>query len=761
MSESYQVILPGCTPEPLMSYLKALGILRLISEQADPEATACWRNDQYVLRSRLDSMSLSQFFLNKYQPTPITGPWAGGSGFFGNDNRNAVDAIAASESARAVPYQRIIAQVRLILDDEGLAEKPSEQNKTHLLRRYRREMPDEFVQWMDAAMVLQSEGQAFAPVLGTGGNDGRLDFTQNFMQRLVELKLFDAKPAPRSESLLNQALFAEPTPGMGKAAVGQFSPGRAGGPNATQGMEGSSTDNPWDFVFMLEGALMLAGSVARRLGTTSIDKAVFPFTVRARPVGQASSTEDESSEARGELWLPVWDQCVGLRELRTLFAEGRAELSGKPARDTIAFARSVAGLGLDRGVRSFVRYGFLKRSGKAFLATAMNRFRVPDRPCEATDLLDRLDFWLDAFRRGCGSRESPARFKPALRQIESAIFAYCRYGRREDMQAVLVALGHAERELALTGGQRSGKAICPTLQNLSSQWLKATHDETPEYAFALALAGIHDRENKIGALRGNLEPVGVERNRWIWKPSGPRVVWTNADLSTNMASVLERRVMDGVRAGCEHLPLDFKRTLSLDMIALFIAGGLDDRRIEHLLWGLMLIDHRQQYPSGIPRVRIDHAPPLPREYALLKLLFLPRPLLRRWDEEHQRWNWRLAHPSSTANRKEDLENGLTIRTDPRVLPLLRAGRLEEACRIAHQRLRASGLTPLPGPTSSGFSRRSDWEHDPSLKPKRLAASLLLPVGNDVVNQLVHLVTRQDSQHETVSETFMTEGASQS
>ena len=77
-----EVILEGCTPEPLMSYLKALGVLRLVSEQADPEARACWRNDVFVLRSRLDREDLIDFFLHRYQPTPIIAPWAGGSGFF-------------------------------------------------------------------------------------------------------------------------------------------------------------------------------------------------------------------------------------------------------------------------------------------------------------------------------------------------------------------------------------------------------------------------------------------------------------------------------------------------------------------------------------------------------------------------------------------------------------------------------------------------------------------------------------------------------
>jgi len=36
----HEVVLEGCTPEPLMGYLKALGVLRLVAEQEDGKAEA-------------------------------------------------------------------------------------------------------------------------------------------------------------------------------------------------------------------------------------------------------------------------------------------------------------------------------------------------------------------------------------------------------------------------------------------------------------------------------------------------------------------------------------------------------------------------------------------------------------------------------------------------------------------------------------------------------------------------------------------------
>ncbi len=744
MNQTHELTLAGCTPEPLMSYLKSLGILRLVSEQADAEATACWRNDQFVLRSKFDEEGLIHFFLEAYEPTPIVGPWAGGSGFFGNDNRTALNAIVNSHSERVRDYQKVISQAKDILHEEELHEVPSQVKKAHLLKRYRREMPENFVEWMDAAMVLQTEGQAFAPVLGTGGNDGRLDFTQNFMQRIVELEIINNEVPIEKKTLLLHSLLGQTTYGLKSASVGQFSPGRAGGPNASQGVDGGSMDNPWDFILMLEGVLFLSGSVVRRLGTNSTDKAAFPFTVRMRPVGESSITDDELSGTRGELWLPLWNYFASMKELKELFTEGRAELSGKPAHDSIDFARSVAELGVNRGIRAFTRYGFLKRSGKAYLATAMDRFQVPQKPHEAAELFHNFDYWLDRFRRACSAKETPARLKSALRNIETAIFDYCRYGRNEEMLSVLSALGQAERELAVTGGKRGGKEICWPLQRLSSKWLQVTFDQSMDYLIALSLAGIYDHSQKIQPIRSNIEPVTLN-GRWSWQEAGPHVVWKNSSLSENMAAVLVRRMMDGAKAGCDGLPLEAKRFVTLDAITHFIRGNIDDDRIEELLWGLILIDHRQV------KFDLKNYKPIeiiPREYALLKLLFLPNKLTFKIENGYKKWF------SASSD-----EEGLTIRSEPRILPLLRTGRTSEACQIAYQRLRSSGFNPLPGPKTSGKSREKEWEPDPFVDPRRLAAALLLPISDKDINQLINLVTRQEEEPE--SEILQIEGENES
>ena len=70
-----EIALAGCTPEPLMSYLKALGVFRLVAEQADPDSRLSWAGGVAQLHGNLDREALEGFFLEKYEPTPIVGPW--------------------------------------------------------------------------------------------------------------------------------------------------------------------------------------------------------------------------------------------------------------------------------------------------------------------------------------------------------------------------------------------------------------------------------------------------------------------------------------------------------------------------------------------------------------------------------------------------------------------------------------------------------------------------------------------------------------
>lgn len=727
----HDVQLRGCAPEPLMSYLKSLGILRLVTEQKDPSARGWWRNEEFWLRSTLDQAELVRFFLEEYAPTPIVAPWAGGSGFFEGDNKIAVDALNGSSGSRLEPYRRVIAKVRQIIQSCGLSTKPTAEDKVRLIRQFRCELPEEALAWMDAAAVLLKDDQKFAPLLGTGANDGRLNFAQNFVQRLVALQIHvQSRAGDESRDWLRNSLLGERAK-LGDSKVGQFCPGRAGGPNATHGMEGDSSDNPWDFILMLEGAVMIGGASSRRFSASGSGRATFPFTVASAAAGLTTPATKDLGDSRGEIWLPLWNRPLMQSELGYLFGEGRSQLSDRAARDGIDFARAVADLGVDRGIDSFTRVGFLKRSGLAYLAAPLGRFAVEAR--REVDLLGAIDDWLRGFRRACNGAGAPARFKVVLERIDSAVFDVCRHGGVPAVQRLLLELGAAERSLG-TAPRFCEEGRIKPINGLTAAWITAADDESPEFRLALALSSLNAAGSGVGPLRSNLEAVdwSAKRSR-EWGRDRLAVVWSSRSLSSNLGAVLERRLMDSERQGDERLPLGSAVTAPISVVSAFLAEELDEARVEHLIWGLMLV-HSTDAPT-LPPVT-SGASILPRAYALLKLAFLSGPLVAYINERGEK-SWRIARGG---------ELGIRIRPEPRVIALLRTGRLGEACQITAQRLRVSGLDPMPGQLPSGKMRDDAWAAGPP-DPKqgaRLAASLLIPISSSAVNRLVQLVCRGQS-----------------
>ena len=77
----HDIEITGCAPLPLAAYLKAFGLLQIVANQADSEAAGGWRDDTFILRSRLSRDPLIEFLLEQYRPAPILAPWNGGSGF--------------------------------------------------------------------------------------------------------------------------------------------------------------------------------------------------------------------------------------------------------------------------------------------------------------------------------------------------------------------------------------------------------------------------------------------------------------------------------------------------------------------------------------------------------------------------------------------------------------------------------------------------------------------------------------------------------
>ena len=336
--------LHGLRTEPLSSYLSALGVIRLITEQKDATATCRWEEQSFVLETELSRDELTTFFLEEYSPTPLTSPWNGGSGYYSNDNKDAITAIEASEHARFENYRNTIVTVRSVLGNLGLTEKPSGPDKTQLLKALRGSLSDQALSWLDATSALgevDEKGETsvrFAPILGTGGNDGRLEFSNNFMQRLCEFFLSPKAKPKETQELLQSALYGSVGRYLSSSPVGQFDPGSAGGVNLGVGFEAKAALNPWYYILMIEGAVVLSTAAVGRFRSENrlSQGSAFPFTVTHMGAGHGKLAAAEGN--RQEIWLPTWSAPTRFREVKKLFAEGRAQNGSKQARNPIEFS---------------------------------------------------------------------------------------------------------------------------------------------------------------------------------------------------------------------------------------------------------------------------------------------------------------------------------------------------------------------------------------------------------------------------------------
>lgn len=705
----------GCAPVPLAHYLKALGILRLVSEQKDPSATGHWHRDQFILTSSLDREGLIQFFLEDYKPTSVMAPWNGGSGFHPKDNSKAIDSISQSKASRLSQYAEAISAAQSALRSMNLGEKPTPDQKTELLLLCRNVLPDSALQWLDAAYVLTEDGAKYPPLLGTGGNDGRLEFTNNFMQRLMEvMDVSSGDPDASSAQRLAAALFAEPvaTP-LSKAPVGQFFPGSAGGVNTTSGFDAASAVNPWDFILMIEGALLFASASVKRMESSDSGALAYPFCVRQAGVGYASASGADESASRAEMWMPIWTKrAVTLPELTTIFSEGRAQVGNRAARNGVDFARAVVGLGVDRGLDEFQRFGFQVRNGLSYFATPLTR--MVSRKNAGVDPLSDIDAWLDRFRRAATKDTAPATAQRALRSLESRIMDLCVSHTPERLMRVFIALGQCQATAARSLKWAQESFLQP-LHGLRKEWLKDNWNASrhgTEFRLAASLASLNGKFGKNWLpLRCHLEQV----DSYIGKDSGHlayrwgdvttnNVQWSEAPLPTVLNNIFSRRLI---------LSEEEPRTrpevwASLADIKAFIEGQTDDTLLSDLLWSMSLIDWREK--SDLPSKTPERVVP-PTLYALLKLCFPP--VLQNLPEGIQKV------PAVPAIHKHAAQ-----------------GNGDQAATLAIRRLRGSGYHPL----LKQITVQGDYS-------RRTAAALLFPVSNHTLEDLIKQTTRPEKEPE--------------
>lgn len=722
-SEKKSVLLRGLQPQPLATYLAALGVLRICAEQSDRCVRGAFENAGFRLHG-IDDATLIDLLLARWAPTPILTPWNNASGFYDSSKGRlasaAIGALVACGHPRFSSLVHAVRRVRALVAAAAYTQAPKDEEKAGFIASLRASLTDEAVAWLDAVAAVDESDARMMPLLGSGGNEGVLDYSGLFLRSLVEVLLGDRAA---SESLLRATLFGDSTTHLLERPGGQFDPGTAGGFNTGPSFESKDLpNNPWTFVLLIEGSVLWSSAIAsRQRGANSAYRfAVSPFTVRHRAAayGSAARDDDDPQRVRAEIWVPVWQRPAALSEITQLIAEGRAEVTGRRrtverATDSLDFADAVASLGVDRGVDRFVRYAVIKRRGESYIALPAGTIHVAVR--REIDLVRQLDAelgLLDQFLARFPSEQGPPAHLVALRhRIDNARFAVAARGGHDAMRGLVRAIGALEMTLARRDPGKEPRLPRP-LGGLSVEWIDACGDSV-EVRIAAALSSVGSTRG-VAPIRSYLAPLDPNDPR-KYAPAARASVWTGIDVAERLANVLRRRVLDArARASdepeSERNPTSGSRRATLGDIALFLAPELvDDTAIEELLFGFTWVK-REPLPI---RPFNREAPPLPRDYALLKLVFLPEGIPRGSDK-------------------------VTITADSAILALLQAGRVGDAVEKTGSLLRAKGLRP----------RRVFDTNAPvdARVGRRLAAALLIPVTRSDALADAALLPADDFSH---------------
>lgn len=659
-----------------MNYLASLGLFRVLARQS-PDVRIAWNNGVLQI---------------------VGGP---------KDLDGVLEIMCKIASQRAwTPYLRGWSE----------AQKQSTKRKSGVpLALWQAFAPEQDIELLNAHAVPAAR-VSYNPLLGSGGNAGKRDFSAGW-RRAVECLRVEPPDAAEKLSELKRLLLGDSVTWMLEKLNGAswFSDTNklynSGQKSLREGVA-----SPWSIALACEGLPFFAGGASRRLGARARAVGAFPFVTREA----APNAAGEAGRELAEIWAPIWHRPMSPAEVLTVFRRGRAELGGHGVLTPSAFATAVMRRGVDAGLSEFRRFvlerttssnTFEPRFGGVFQVRVSGTSQPTAFVTSETDAMERLVSLVDQFRGPMADRKAGKRWRyVGLRGgIEAAMLRLAESpsdpeAARDLSDSVVKALDRIDRNQTFRK-----KSI--SWEPLPLCWLPALFgDERPtaEARLALSLVSSFPADRPFATYRFGVQQHG---RRFVHSPQIPkRWVWRSvAPAASALTQILYRRSLDWeakpeagepVRAGVPATSAD---------VANWLSSSLDDDLVARWVSRFALFDWKQKLPTSVrsltPKDSVTGA-----ARAALCLFGLLQPLfdLRPVPLFHERAS-DLLPPNSGAR---------TPSAARRLLGLLRAPDIAAAVRFAATRY-AIAAAPV---VRSGIP----WDVN---DPERLTASLLFQISS--------------------------------
>ena len=589
--------LAGLHLDTLGHYFAALGLLRLASRNW-PEIKGCWRDGMYCLvGGPVNFAELEEFIRD----------------------------IAAE--AKWTPYNQ---------DWSDTQKKDTKEKSARNIGHWRSDSASEADAIFSMSHIATTDRLRFNPIFGTGGNAGKRNFSKGWQKakHAVEAKELTKNSKKRAKSDqktlildIGKKISSKEISPKAKNDLVAFLNGKTCSLLSDYGaacwfssankIYNFSPDKPyrdgqltpWAMLLACEAFPLLVGATSRQIGARRQGTSAFPFVTQ----GVAPTNEKEAGAVEGEFWAPVWDKPLSLPEVSALFKRGRAEIDGRGAITSAAFAAAIIQKGTDAGLAEFRRFSLLHTTSAQTFESRLASIHP-------------LASAVDADQAGAVAKV--IRFRDALPREYKKGKSWIYRGLQGPIDHALIHLAetvsNSERRvdaswhlldavffsLNKTAKNKTYREREPELTLLNTAWavslLESTHGIGPEVRIALALATlraetsqikstVEKNDNKpapILAYRTGIVPTW--ENNWggkikIAKNTPPRVVWSQRSLADNICAVIRHRTM--VESESEAPPpFNARFSLSFADVSAFLNNDLDETLVDRWLTRFMLFE---------------------------------------------------------------------------------------------------------------------------------------------------------------------------
>ena len=492
---------------PLARYLAALGLLRILGNQLDPEARGFWKDGRFELLTTVTLDEIAAFLAERYAPTPCLTPWNKDSGFLTGE---APAEFPQLQGERFQELQRVAAMAAPIVTRYAKGGRIDKDDKAALFDELSRSIGhDGWSSWLRICAVTFQDAKGTLdlrlPALlgGTAGAFGRSDFGAKFVKALLDARAEHFAAAivgASAPGLLIQTsdcmIYAPASRGDGQQGYGV----------ATQDTQTSASTkaNPADLILLAEGMGLFEGyaTTAQPEGAHqgSHQQASFSLAVVHNTSGHPSSSWLENKGQQSEeLWCPLWDEPASFDDVREALQRVALLPLPRQLQSGTDFALYASQLGRRHGLSGFARYYFPARIGQGTkIPSLIELFPLRDGQEDRSDALAAVARFCSKLRWRAKDPSIPSSYRHAAERVVAEVDGLA--GGGGSFTELLRRLVGWRRQEQLMRSDKQLAGFRDGHRDLPAEWftLLARELDGPEWRLALALglgrpyASIHD-----------------------------------------------------------------------------------------------------------------------------------------------------------------------------------------------------------------------------------------------------------------------------